>query len=129
MQLPKDYEYVVDGSCYKIGRFNRVFMFNNGEWVRSSREPKELIPRKRTRKGTSRKVALGGVFKKERVYKAIEDFGGRNSYELLKDTGLDALSIKYALKDLCNTGKLVESNGIYSLPRTAQTDLFRMVAI
>jgi len=129
MEIPADYEFLVDGSCYKVGRFNRVFMWNNGEWVQSSKKPKQLMPRQRRRSGTSRKAIDGGPFKKARVFKAIQDFGQRNKDELLDDTGLDAMSIRYALKDLCGAGKLVLSNGYYRLPRTEQTDLFRMVAL
>jgi hypothetical protein len=72
---------------------------------------------------------MDGLFKKERVYRAIEEFGARNSYELLKDTGLDAASIKYALKDLCGTERLECNDGYYSIPRANQIDLFRMVAL
>jgi hypothetical protein len=114
---PKSWEYFVDNTYYKIGSHNFIFMWNNGSWMRSGKKMADLEP-KRKRRSMVRKPrpTYREENKKGKVLKAIESKGGRTIADLLKDVGLKKEQIRGALKDLCYEDKIVNNNGVYSVP-------------
>jgi hypothetical protein len=39
---PIDTQFTLNGLCYKIGRFKKVLVWVNGEWIKSTKEPEDL---------------------------------------------------------------------------------------
>ena len=45
--MPADADVIYYGQYYKIGEHNRLFVFRNNRWVRSSMDTQVIISRKR----------------------------------------------------------------------------------
>ena len=113
---PKNWEYFVDNTYYKIGVHKFIFMWNNGSWMRSGKDMTDLEPKKKRAMARKPRPTYREANKKGRVLKAIENKGARTMADLLKDVGLKKEQIRSALKDLCYEDKLVNKNGVYSVP-------------
>jgi len=116
IDMPKNWEYFVDNTYYKVGSHNFIFMWNNGSWMRSGKDMADLEPKRKRSMVRERRPTYREENKKGRVLKAIEKKGARTMADLLKDVGLKKEQIRGALKDLCYEDKLVNNDGVYSVP-------------
>lgn len=115
LDKPKNWEFFINSTYYKVGSHGFVFMWNNGGWVRSSKKIKELKPTKRST--MSRKPRRPrGKSKKSLILEAIKCTGKLTSEQLQQVLGLGKESVRGALKDLCYEDKLVNKDGFYSVP-------------
>lgn len=84
--------------------------------MRSSKTLVDLEPKKKRSMVRKPRATYREENKKGKVLKAIENKGGRTMADLLKDVGLKKEQIRGALKDLCYEDKVVNKDGVYSIP-------------
>ncbi len=126
MDKPKNYEYFVDSTYYKIGRFGYVFMWNNGDWHRSGKTESDLKPKKRS--NLARRGKRGLISNKDKVLDVVKKYGSMSKLEITIMTDMSPSSITHALKDLRTEAKISykDSTGEYCLFKSTQFDLFNI---
>ena len=122
MEIPEGHEYCIHATYYKVGLHEYIYMWNNGEWVRSSKTMNDLNPKVKVNKGQGQRRSA--IIKKEEVMKAINQYGKVKLKTLFEVTGISPSSVNYALKDLRKKGNIVLKDGWYFAPVEIQADLF-----
>ena len=126
---PADHEYFKEGSYYKEGRFDFIYMWNNGHWQRSGKILADLVRKEPKVTSNGSKARKKGPFKKEIVLEVIQKQGGMTRYELLERTGMTSIAVENALKGLQEAGKVQFRNNVYAIPCSLNIKLFQGLSL
>ena len=131
MDIPSRFNCCIDGTYYKIGKFNYVFMWNNDHWQRSAKEVSDLTKKSgetsSQNKGNSKgNPTKSGPTKRDVVLDLIKTYGALSKAELMQMSGMKRGTLENAAKDLTGAGKLCYNKvrRLYVLPVDPQIGPF-----
>ena len=123
MEIPNRFNCCIDGTYYKIGKFNYVFMWNNDHWQRSRKELADLTKKKVETNSNNQGNPNGNPAKKDNTntdnaISAVKLYGSMSKNDLMAITGMGRNIITHALTGLTNKGRLIytKKTNLYSLP-------------
>ncbi len=106
---PPGYEYFLDGTFYKIGRFNAAKRWGNGDWYKSSKTKAELDKAAMPKEDRPDKILNIDI-----VLKTVIENGDLTKNEIIEISESKESTCSESLRCLVRSHDLELTDGLYS---------------